>query len=324
MQFVTVTANAALDTAYLLDRFERGAINRVGAVRVAPGGKGNNVARVLARLGCAVAATGFAGGRTGRRIEEGLRQRGVEPAFVPIPGESRVCLTMVERETGTVTEVREPGEPVAAAAAGRLVERVGALAAGAAAVAVCGSLPPGVAPDFYATLLGAAWSGPALLALDASGDALRLGLAGGPDLIAPNRAEMAELMGRDGGLEEMIAFARHDLIGGALPAAGRVLLKLGAEGAVLIGRPGAMRAIPPTVAARNTVGCGDALLAAFLRASVHTDDAAEALAEAVAVGTAAALTDGVAEVDPSEVARLRPAVAVEVVAGTPPGGGVSR
>ncbi len=46
-----------------------------------PGGKGNNVARVLARLGCAVVATGVAVDWTGRRIEEGLRRDGVEPAF---------------------------------------------------------------------------------------------------------------------------------------------------------------------------------------------------------------------------------------------------
>ena len=112
MRCLTITLNAAVDTTYGLDRLERGAINLVAHRTAVPGGKGNNVARVLATLGHSVVATGFVGGRSGQFIEDGLRNLGIETAFARVEGESRVCLTVVERGSGTITEIREPGVDV--------------------------------------------------------------------------------------------------------------------------------------------------------------------------------------------------------------------
>lgn len=121
MRFLTIACNPAIDTTYLLDRFAIGVINRVDHVLPAPGGKGNNVARVLAALGQMPVATGFTGGRTGQFIEDGLRAVGVQSAFVPVHGESRVCLTIVERDGGRITEIREPGTEIGALDAERLL-----------------------------------------------------------------------------------------------------------------------------------------------------------------------------------------------------------
>ncbi|MEJ7653008.1 MAG: hypothetical protein WKH64_06530 [Chloroflexia bacterium] len=64
MRYLTVTPNAAIDTTYILDTFQPGGANRVSQKLEAPGGKGNNVARVLALLGCDVTATAsWQGGR---------------------------------------------------------------------------------------------------------------------------------------------------------------------------------------------------------------------------------------------------------------------
>lgn len=315
MRVVTVTVNAAVDTLYVLDRLDRGAINRVARKVAVPGGKGNNVARVLAIFGHAVVATGFVGGRTGEFIEEGLRAHGVEPRFVTVEGESRVCLTMVEPETGTITEVREPGFAPSATAADRLLDVVVAAAGEAAAVVVAGSLPPGLPSDFYATLLGRLRPSSALVILDTGGDALRLGLAGRPDVITPNVAEMAGLMGHDGEPEEAIAFARRQLIGGVLDAEARVVLTLGERGAALVSRHEAFLAEPPALAIVNPVGSGDALLAGLLDARSRGLDDAETIAAAVAVGTAAALRDSPGTVCLDDVASVRRGVRVARVAG---------
>ena len=310
MRVLTVTANSAVDTLYRLDRLDRGAINRVARVVAAPGGKGNNVARVLAAFGHAVVATGFAGGLTGAAIETGLRAAGIDPRFVPVAAESRRCLTLLETDSGTITEIREPGCPVTPADAQRLLDLVAA-ARDVDAVVLAGSLPPGLPPDFYATLLLALRPRPAFVALDTGGDPLRLGLAGQPDLIAPNAAELAGLIGRDADLPAMIAFAQHELLGGPLPPDARVLLTLGPRGAALISRQATLLAAPPPVAAVNPVGSGDALLAGFLDARSRADADADALAHAVAVGTAAALREEIGAVDPNDVARLRRDVRIE-------------
>ena len=67
---------------------------------------------------------------------------------------------------------------------------------------------------------------------------------------------------------------------------------------------------------RNTVGCGDALLAGFLDARARRLNEVDALAHAVAVGTAAALQEAVGVVDTADVARLLPGVCMTV---KPPG-----
>ena len=315
MRCLTVTANAAVDTTYVLDSLAPGEIHRVARKIAGPGGKGNNVARVLARLGHDVVATGFAAGHAGRFIEEGLRGLGIEPAFVPVPGESRLCLTIVEESSGRISEIREPGVPVPPDAADGLLAHAARLAQDADAVAVCGSLAPGLPPDFYARLLAALRPSPAYLALDASGDALRLGLAGHPHLVSPNAAELSTLLNlpTSAPAPDLIAAARARLLGPLLTADATVLLSLGAAGAALVRRGRVHLAAPPPVAAVNTVGCGDALLAGFLDAHARALPAPDALAHAVAVGTAAALQEAVAAVAPDDIPRLRPRVRVTEV-----------
>lgn len=310
MRFLTVTPNPAIDTTYLLDRLAPGEINRVARVLPQPGGKGNNVARVLAALGHSPVATGFAGGHSGKMLEAGLRAQGVRPAFVAGPGETRVCLTIVEGESGRTTEIREPGATVTGDDATRLLDTVARLATEVDVVVLSGSLPLGLPPEFSARLITAARAAGAFVAFDAGGDALRRGLHGQPDLIKPNRDELTDLIGPTADDNAAIAAVQSTLLGPILAPDAAVLLSLGPRGAVLIGRDRAYRATPPPITPKNTVGCGDALLAGFLDARARGTDHPDALALAVAVGTAAALQDAVGAVDTADVARMRSRVYV--------------
>ena len=58
-----------------------------------------------------------------------------------------------------------------------------------------GSLPPAVPKDFYAAATRALKARGWIVALDASGEALRLGVEAGPDLIKPNADECEPLVG---------------------------------------------------------------------------------------------------------------------------------
>ena len=59
---VTVTPNPAVDVTYGLDALRPGQVHRVRTVTTRAGGKGVNVARVLARLGSPCAAVGLGSG----------------------------------------------------------------------------------------------------------------------------------------------------------------------------------------------------------------------------------------------------------------------
>ena len=309
MRCLTVTSNTAVDTTYVLDRLAVGEINRVARVLPSPGGKGNNVARVLRVLGHEVVATGFAGGHTGRFIAESLSDLGIEPAFLPVPGDSRVCLTVVEETTGRITEIREPGAAVTPADGRRLIDHVVALAGTADAVAISGSLPPGLPPDFYADLIAAVRRTGVFVAFDSSGEPLRAGLAGRPDLVKPNVEELADLLGI-AVADLTLSVARRGVAGLGLADHAAVLLSLGADGAALITATNVVSAVPPPVTIANTVGSGDALLAGFLDGRLRRESPADTLARAVAAGTAAALNDAVGVVAYDDVARLLPNVRI--------------
>jgi 1-phosphofructokinase family hexose kinase len=310
MRVLTITCNPAIDTTYVIDQLALGQINRVDEVLPAPGGKGNNVARVLAALGHTPVATGFLGGSFGQFIAAGLESCGVEPSFIDVPGESRVCLTVVERGSGRTTEVREPGLTLAASDAQRLIDHVRDIAPTVGAAVISGSLPPGLEPSLYSRLIRLLTLSGAVVALDSSGAALREGLAGGPQLIKPNREELGDLVGETA-VEAMIERSRRNLLGTRLPIDARILLSLGSDGAALIERERVWMADAPAVPVRNSVGSGDALLAGYLDAWSRGATPAEALAAAVAVGSAAAMQQAIGVVDTGDVAALRPVISVQ-------------
>ena len=307
---LTVTCNAAVDTTYLIGSVRLGAINRVERVLPAPGGKGNNVARILAALGHSPIATGFSGGHSGRLIEDGLTAAGVRPLFVRVSGESRTCLTIVERDSNRITEIREPGVPVAAPDGDALLNQIGRLAAEIDIAVISGSLPPGLPDDYYAQQVAVLKGAGVFVALDTSGEALRLGATAGPDLIKPNLDELVDLIGAVPSAANLPELARQRALGPILSEEATVLLSLGAEGAASIRRDRIVQASPPAEDVVNTVGAGDALLAGYLdaRARGLAEDAV--LAHAVAVGTASARHERVGEVDPREIASIRPRVRV--------------
>jgi 1-phosphofructokinase family hexose kinase len=309
MKCVTVTLNASIDTTYVMERLYQGGVNRVQQKLAVPGGKGNNVARVLKALGHSVITTGFVGGRSGQYIEEALREDGIETAFVRVLGESRVSLGIVEQATGDVTEIREQGCEVSREDGERFLESLKRLAAGADVVVFSGSLPPGLSHDFYAWAIQHLSESSPYVVLDSSGPAFQRGLSQHLDLIKPNASEMAALMEQETGDEEMAEYAQG-LIGTVLKADAMVLLSLGNRGAVLATSDAKIFAHAPRVDARSSVGSGDAMIAGFLDARFAGMDNEAALRNAVATGSAAAtqLTPGT--IDPATIPELAESVKV--------------
>ncbi|HET7094051.1 MAG TPA: PfkB family carbohydrate kinase, partial [Thermomicrobiales bacterium] len=201
---------------------------------------------------------------------------------------------------------REPGPEVSAADWRRFLAEAPPRLGGAATVALCGSLPPGLPADAYAQLIRILRAAGCRTALDTSGAPLREGLAAAPDLVKPNATELAELAGLAGPDVEIDALlaAGSEIARRRLSPGGRVLLSLGARGAALIDRDETLLASAPAIAVVSPVGCGDALLAGFLDAEARGEPPAGALRWAVAVGAAAALQSRPGVVDPVDVARL--------------------
>ncbi|MDG4866325.1 PfkB family carbohydrate kinase, partial [Streptomyces sp. T-3] len=134
---------------------------------------------------------------TGRALSEQLAasSAGVRDALTSCAGATRRTIAVVDDATGDTTQLNEPGPLISAAEWRTFLTSYEELLRTASAVALCGSLPPGVPVGAYAHLVRAARTVGVPVLLDTSGEPLRRGIAARPDIVKPNADELAELTG---------------------------------------------------------------------------------------------------------------------------------
>ncbi len=306
----TVTLNPAIDKSVTVRGLAEGETNRVEVERVDAGGKGINVAKVLKRLGVEVCALGFEAGRNGRFILDALKAEGIPADFTHVPGETRLNLKVHDAEKGIETELNESGFRVSAEHLVDIRQKVARYSAECEFMIFSGSLPLDTPPKIFADLMEIARENRAKCILDTGAPALELGLASGPYLIKPNRAEVEDLLLRP--LEsrpELIAAARELIRRGA----GQVLISLGAEGAVGVAGSDALFAAPPPVSVRSSVGAGDTMVAVMAYAAIKGLPFRDAFQMAVAASAATVAMEGTRVADLAAIEALIPKVTLEAV-----------
>jgi 1-phosphofructokinase family hexose kinase len=301
---LTVTLNAAIDRTVAVPNFRLGHRHRAVESRTVAGGKGINVARALNRLGRPVIATGFAGGPTGLRVLEQLREEAVLTDFIRIAGETRINMAVIDPTSGEQTEINERGPAVSPEEVEAFVTRLGYLADGAKLCVIAGTLPPGAGADLYARLVKDLGERGVPVVLDAEGDAMLGGLRAGAAIVTPNEREAEELVGQE--------FSdRHDLVHGLSE-----LIRLGAGEAAITRPEGCVAALgdgserrflevrTEPLDAVSTVGSGDAFVAGYVAARYDGRPADECLAYGVACGAESTQHFGAGMVDRNQVERL--------------------
>jgi 1-phosphofructokinase len=258
----TVTPNPSVDRTLDVALLRPGQLHRAGRVHVHPGGKGVNVARVLAARGERVRAIVPHGGAEGEQLLALLAERDIEVRAVPAGTAVRVNVAVVEPD-GRTTKINEPGPRLEEPDAEAILAAVAQSAADAAWIVTCGSLPPGIGVDFHARVVRCARAAGARVAVDASGPPLLAALPDSPDLVKPNRRELEEAVGQPLRTLGDAAAAAAELRG---LGAREVLASLGPAGALLAGDGGVLHAEAAIAVVRSTVGAGDTLLAGYLAA----------------------------------------------------------
>jgi len=287
---LTVTLNTALDITYRVRSLRPHTSHRVTEVVERPGGKGLNVARVLAALGHEVTVTGFTGGATGRTVQEQLTAvPGLVDALVPVTGATRRTIAVVDERSGDTTQLNEPGPTVTAAEWSAFQEAYEDLVPSVSAVALCGSLPPGVPVGAYAALIRTAKAAGVPVLLDTSGEALRRGVAARPDIVKPNADELAELTGSHDPLRATQDTRRR--------GARAVVASLGRSGLLAATPEGRWRATPPAPVHGNPTGAGDAVVAGLLSALVENLPWPDRLTRATALSAATVMADTAGDFD---------------------------
>ncbi len=150
---VTLTMNPALDIATSTDRVLPTHKLRCAAPRYDPGGGGINVARAVHALGGHAVAVFPVGGPAGEMIRHLLEQEGVSHHPIAIAGFTRESLAVEERQTGAAIPLHPSGPgDLRTETSSAAFEALSLLAPAASYIVASGSLPLGVADDFYAAL----------------------------------------------------------------------------------------------------------------------------------------------------------------------------
>jgi len=304
----TVTLNVAIDKAYQIQGvLTPGEVMRVTQCINTAGGKGLNVAKVVALCKEDVMATGFAGGHTGAHVEELLDEAGVANEFVKIKGESRCCINILD-ENSKSTEFLEPGATVSDAEIRVFKTLFKELIAKSDVITISGSVPKGVPTTIYADMVNMAKEQRKKVILDTSGELLKEGIKALPSMVKPNIDELEFLLGTKISSRDQVVEAAVKLHKQGIPY---VVVSLGGEGALMVCNQGVYRGVPPKLDAVNTVGCGDSMIAAFAVSFSREFDEEEALRFATAVSAANAMSPKTGDFDEAVFKRIYPPVIVE-------------
>jgi tagatose 6-phosphate kinase len=306
-----VTLNPCLDKTLIVPPWRPGDSVRGTSVREVVGGKGNNVARALTRLGREARPVTFLGGQVGARCEERLRRDDrFDPLITPTASETRVILTVLTQNSAEQSAFFDPDPAISTEEAEALFHRVeGALTEGGVeALTLSGSSPSPNTHGLYSDLIAVARSRKVPVFLDTYGPALD-GIWGfWPEVIQLNRREAglhlrtpapteAELMGLlDRWGQRGVACAV--VTDGPNPALAQVH-----------GRH--YRILSPKIEVVNPIGSGDCLFAGLADAWLSDRPPQELLRHAFACAVVNALVWDAGAIDHDEVVRQRAAIVVE-------------
>jgi 1-phosphofructokinase family hexose kinase len=258
--------------------FRPGGVHRAESATWCASGKVLNVGSALHHLKARSRTISFYGGETGRLLRNDIDRRGISTRWVETSVPTRVCTTILDRSTGTTTELVENSSPVSLEELDRFADAFAHEASSAEWVILAGSLPQNTPTDFYRRLMQAT---SARVILDARGEELRTCLPLRPFLVKPNREELSATVNRPLQTERDLLAAMEELRHGG---AERVVVSHGAQELWLLNADGLHRFQPPAVETVNPIGCGDCLAAGMVVA--WSEGASDA--DAVRFGMAAA------------------------------------
>ena len=303
----TVCMNPSFDKTASVDTLATGGLNRLRDVRVDVGGKGVNVAVVLKRLGVPVSCVGCLGERGRESFLQMIRQEGVPFDYLPMPGEVRTNLKLLDNSTRAITEFNEPGISMDSAQLEDFLTLLREKAGESEYVVLSGRLPEGCAEATYQRCLKTLEE---KCVLDCAGETLLHGIKERPFLIKPNLPEIEGIMKKElrtlRGLRDAALFLIEY-------GAQNVIISMGKYGAMLVSRTDTFFAPALMVEARSTVGAGDAMIGGVLAGLSRGESLAESFRWGVAAGAASVMTDGTQLLRRPDFEALLPKVTVQEV-----------
>ena len=285
---ICITPNPAIDRTIILPGLVLGNVHRAQKSIVAAGGKGLNVARAIRTLSGEALCMGFVGGRAGHLLAELAQNEGLHSSWTWTNAETRTCTILVS-QNADATVINEAGASLSKLDWKRLRRDVHKHISYAGLVCVSGSFPSGSSIHDVKALLSLLVDTGKPVWVDTSGVALDTVLTYPGVCIKVNGDEISESLGFK---VSDLASAKRALITLRERGVTACVITLGTEGALLATSGGRWHAQGPRVRVISTVGSGDAFLGGLVSSLDRGKNSPDALRDAVAAGTANALSAG--------------------------------
>ncbi|MGN1201777.1 MAG: 1-phosphofructokinase family hexose kinase, partial [Eubacterium sp.] len=244
---------------------------------------------ILSRLGVENTALGFLAGFSGRQIENMLANDNIKTDFVYLSeGYTRINVKIKAQQE---IDINAQGPDIKKEEIDALLKKLEKLKSGDFLV-LAGSVPPTLPDDIYEKILQKLNNKGIDFVVDATGDLLLNVLKYKPFMIKPNHLELGDIFSTEiKTLEDIRAYGKRLQEIGAK----NVLVSRGKDGAALLDESGklyTMGNVPGKI--KDSVGCGDSMVAGFLAGYSKTGDYAYALKLGSACGNATAFSDTLA------------------------------
>ena len=285
MGTLVLALNPSIDAEWRVDQVQWEEKNVIRSERRWAGGKGVNVARWLNFLRGDPELLLPLGGATGAELARCLRGEKLRVTIVPLRQASRVNV-IVTTTDGRQLRFNPPGPELSRVEWLAVLRKMRRLLARVSCAVISGSLPRGVGSGAYAEIVRRARRAGVKAILDCDGEAFRAAVRARPFLVKPNEHELAQWYGRPLRSAASVVRAAKAL---SIRTRGWVMVSRGRDGGLLVNAREKLEfsTRAPRVKPVNTVGAGDAVVAAVARQVDRGAPPQEWLRWGVAAGTAA-------------------------------------
>src|ERR1044071_8661990 len=187
-KIVTLTLNPAIDKSTSVKSLVPDKKLKCSQPKYEPGGGGVNVSRAIKKLGGASTTIYLAGSYNGKFYEELLNKEGLDSVVVPVEGNTRKNMVVVDESNNQQYRFNMPGPVIKEEEWQKCLQMI-EQSQGVEYIVASGSLPDGIPVDIFAKLAAVSKKISAKLILDTSGEPLKNAVDDGVYMIKPNLGE---------------------------------------------------------------------------------------------------------------------------------------
>ncbi len=286
-KLIIVTLNPAIDNYIEVDTLKSGQVHRAKRSEQYAAGKGINVARTIACLKKQVHAFCVTGADEAAFFNQ-LASGYISITLYPVAGLTRSNFTIANVKRQQITHLQTQGFTLKRGQLKSFEDRLLEILTEGDIVVLSGSLPEGIAVNYYKTLIGMCRKKGCRVIFDSGGEAFVRGLEGVPYAVKPNLDELSDLSLLPLRSMKNIAEEAAKLNERGIEY---VFVSLGKAGVIMTqrGKRGYLKArlkLPDAPKIQSDIGCGDAMVAgiAVSFSGNHSDETMLRLA--VACGAA--------------------------------------